>query len=87
MLVISRTIQVWRTESAENNTQTLPTSLPVAPFLSEESPRPGLAEKWEEAGSERREEGGLEEEAVCGPRDHGILQTRNHAKYFMKSSM
>ena len=36
----------------------------------------------EEAGSERRAEDGKGEEveaAVSGPRDHGILQTGNHA--------
>ena len=39
----------------------------------------------EEAGSERREEDGqwgeAGEEAVSGPRDHGILQTGNHASF------
>ena len=42
----------------------------------------------EEAGSERREEGGQwgeageeVEAAVSGPRDHGILQTGNHASF------
>ena len=44
-----------------------------------------LAEEWEAAGNERRVGGGLEEEEVSGLRDHGILQTANHAKYFTKS--
>ena len=44
-----------------------------------------LAEEWGAAGNEKREGGGWEEEEVSGLRDHGILQTANHAKYFTKS--
>ena len=43
----------------------------------------------EEAGSERRAEGGKgeeEEAAVSGPLDHGILQTGNHASLLRNSS-